>query len=116
MEHLEKKVVPTAVGTVESTMVRHHYGPWDARYYQILAYLEGRELIAVERDDKAFLFSLTDAGLAIAKRLAADPAYKDLCTHMKTVKKLLGTRSGTCSKNSSTTSSMKRSPSCRSAR
>lgn len=92
--HLENRAEPTAVDAVESAMVRHHYGPWDARYYQILAYLEGRELIAVERGDKTFLFSLTDAGLALARRLAGDPAYQDLGTHMKAVKKLLGGRSG----------------------
>lgn len=92
--HLEGKDEPTGVTAVESAMVRHHYGPWDARYYQILAYLEGRELIAVERDDKAFVFSLTDAGLALARRLAGDPAYRDLGTHMKAVKKLLGGKSG----------------------
>ena len=45
-------------------------------------------MIAVERYDKTFLFSLTDAGLALAKRLADDPSYKDLGTHMKAVKKL----------------------------
>jgi DNA-binding PadR family transcriptional regulator len=92
--HLEKKAEPTPVYAVESAMIRHHYGPWDARYYQLLAYLEGRELIAVERDEKTFLFTLTDTGLAVAKRLAGEPSYKDLGTHMKAVKKLLGSKSG----------------------
>ena len=27
--------------SVESAMVRHHYGPWDKRYYQVLAVLAG---------------------------------------------------------------------------
>lgn len=92
--HLEKKAEATAVAGVESAMVRHHYGPWDARYYQVLPYLEGRELIVVERDEKAFLFTLTDAGLAVAKRLAGDPNYQALGTHMKAVKKLLGGKRG----------------------
>ncbi|MFO0802643.1 MAG: hypothetical protein U0791_05915 [Gemmataceae bacterium] len=92
--HQAKQAEPTAVAAVESAMVRHHYGPWDARYYQLLAYLEGRELLLVERDDPTFLFSLTDAGLGLAKKLADDPAYQDLGTHMKAVKKLLGSRSG----------------------
>ena len=26
----------------ESKMVRYHYGPWDQRYYHVLAYLEGK--------------------------------------------------------------------------
>ena len=97
--HLEKQTVRPAVDTVESSMVRHHYGPWDARYYQILAFLEGRELIAVERNDKTFIFSLTETGFGLAKRLTGEPAYQDLCTHMKAVKKLLGTKSGDVLKN-----------------
>lgn len=92
-KHLGQDVASPALG-VESTMVRHHYGPWDARYYQILAYLEGRALISVERDDRAFVFALTDQGLDLARRLSAEDSYNDLCTHMKAVKKLLGAKSG----------------------
>ena len=33
--------------TVRSAMIRHHYGPWDKRYYHVLAYLEARQLIEV---------------------------------------------------------------------
>lgn len=94
VSHLDKQVEPTPVASVESAMVRHHYGPWDARYYQLLAFLEGRELIAVERDDKAFLFTLTHDGLVLAKRLAVDPSYQALGAHMKAVKTLLGNKSG----------------------
>jgi hypothetical protein len=97
--HLEKKADQPAVAAVESAMVRHHYGPWDARYYQILAFLEGRALIAVERDGKTFIFSLTEGGAMIASRLDDEPAYHDLCTHMKAVKNLLGKKSGEVLKN-----------------
>ena len=38
--HAESGSVGTA-DAVESSMVRHHYGPWDKRYYQVLAHLEG---------------------------------------------------------------------------
>jgi hypothetical protein len=37
--------VPQDHEAVESAMVRHHYGPWDKRYYHILAYLESKQLI-----------------------------------------------------------------------
>jgi hypothetical protein len=93
-KHLEQEADQPAVAAVESTMVRHHYGPWDTRYYQILGFLEGRELIAVERDDKTFIFSLTEAGLTLAMWLDDDPAYQDLCTHLKAVKTVLGKKSG----------------------
>lgn len=91
---LEKKAETAPTGVVESAMVRHHYGPWDTRYYQLLPYLEARELITVERDDQTFVFALTSAGLILAKRLAGESTYKDLCDHMKAVKKLLGGKSG----------------------
>jgi hypothetical protein len=97
--HLEKQSAQPAVSIVESAMVRHHYGPWDARYYQVLAFLEGRELIAVERHDKTFIFSLTGAGFGLATRLKGEPAYQDLCTHMKAVKKLFGKKRGNVLKN-----------------
>lgn len=92
-KHFGEGAAPVS-GDVESAMVRHHYGPWDARYYQILAFLEGRELLAVERDEQTFVFSLTDDGVAIATRLAGEASYQDLCTHMKAVKKLFGGKSG----------------------
>lgn len=78
----------------DSAMVRHHYGPWDPRYYQVLAYLEARELLDVSKDGKAFVFSLTAAGTALAKRLDAAPSYQDTLHHMRAVHKLLGKKSG----------------------
>ena len=98
-KHLEQEADQPVVTAVESAMIRHHYGPWDARYYQLLAFLEGRELLAVERNEKTFIFSLTEPGLVLAKRLAVEPVYQDLCTHMKAVKKLFGNKSGDVLKN-----------------
>src|SRR5882724_10216585 len=34
---------------VEAAMVRDHYGPWDKRYYHILAHLEAKRLITVTK-------------------------------------------------------------------
>jgi hypothetical protein len=78
----------------DSAMVRHHYGPWDPRYYQVLAYLEGRELITVEKEKKTFIFGLTDAGAQLARELASAPAYSDLVLHMRKVRGLFGGKSG----------------------
>ena len=93
-DHLKHKAGATENGDVESAMVRHHYGPWDARYYQILAYLESRAVLTVERRDKTFVFTLTDAGVAVARRLAGEDSFKDLCGQMKAVKKLFPDKSG----------------------
>ncbi len=79
---------------VESPMVRHHYGPWDARYYQVLGYMESRDLITVERQNKAFVFVLTEAGLKVAKQLADEASYNGLCSRMKEVKEGFKGKSG----------------------
>jgi len=78
----------------DSSMVRHHYGPWDPRYYQVLAYLEGRRLITVEKERKTFVFALTEAGATIAKQLGTAAPFSELVQHMKRVKKAFGAKSG----------------------
>ena len=79
---------------VDSAMVRHHYGPWDARYYQILAYLESRELITVERQDKTFVFSPDRGRLGEGRAARRAGTLPGVCRHMQEVKKLFGNKSG----------------------
>ena len=52
--------------SVESSMIRFHYGPWDDRYYHVLAYLEAKGLISASKDNKAFTLALTDQGKDVA--------------------------------------------------
>lgn len=93
-EHLGRPKVAVD-DSVEATMVRHHYGPWDHRYYHLLAYLEATESIEVRKSGaKAFRFSLTERGTAIATALAARDQFGSLSDHMRQVKKVLGPRNG----------------------
>ena len=80
--------------SVESSMIRFHYGPWDDRYYHVLAYLEAKSLISVSKDNKAFKLTLTDAGKAAANEIAKDGAYVSVIEQMKRVKKALGGKAG----------------------
>src|SRR5207249_2780024 len=64
--------------TVESSMIRFHYGPWDDRYYHVLAFLEATGLLEVSKVKNAFTLKLTDKGQAAAKQLADDSAYGSL--------------------------------------
>jgi hypothetical protein len=89
-----KSEVHAATETTESPMVRHHYGPWDKRYYQILPFLEARGLIAVAQDGDTIVFQLTDTGKMIAETLAKQPLFAKSRDQMAQVKKLLGTRTG----------------------
>lgn len=89
-------VIPTINKTVESKMVRYHYGPWDDRYYQVLPYLEARALIEVKKHSgkKQYKFYLTDEGQRIANELAESPEYQTLRENMEAVKQVLGDKSG----------------------
>ncbi len=80
--------------SVESSMVRYHYGPWDKRYYHVLSFLEARGLMVVEREGRGYVLSLTETGASVAADLATDPSYQELAQHMRGVKKALGRRSG----------------------
>jgi hypothetical protein len=83
---------------VESSMVRFHYGPWDPRYYHVLAYLEGKQLLSVAKEGKTFQFELTELGQTAADKLIEKPAFGTMIEHMHRVKKLLGGKTGSALK------------------
>ena len=97
--HQLGKAVLARSEQVESSMVRHHYGPWDKRYYQVLAFLESRGLLAVEKHGNAFHFVLTDLGDSKASDLSRQESFESIVVEMKEVRKLLGRKSGTQLKN-----------------
>jgi len=80
--------------TVESAMVRHHYGPWDKRYYHVLAYLESKQLIEIVKKKSSYQLTLTTDGKEIAASLASKPSFASLVGRMKSVKKEFGSKSG----------------------
>ena len=85
----------TAEATDESRMIRYHYGPWDDRYYQLLSYLEAHGLVVVTQKGTSFELELSDEGVRIADELTDNPWFDRLVAHMKQVKKVLGSKSGT---------------------
>lgn len=83
------------IGETESAMIRHHYGPWDHRYYAVLGYLESRGLLEITRQSaRTFAFALTERGMAAAKVLAEDEAFDDLNAQIGAVVDNLGSLSG----------------------
>ena len=80
-------------------MVRHHYGPWDKRYYHVLAHLEAKRLISVRREGKAFRIGLTISGRDRAKLLADRPSFQSLAIRLRELKKVFGARTGSSLKN-----------------
>jgi len=85
---------PTLQEGIESSMVRFHYGPWDRRYYHVLAYLRGKQLVRVETRHRSYRLGLTSVGRQCADRLLEDPSFGQLASHMRAVNQLLGKKSG----------------------
>lgn len=84
----------SASKTVESNMIRYHYGPWDPRYYNIFAYLESRDLLEITKEDKTFRFQLTDLGKEALSHLKKNSAYYEISEQMQSVKKAFGSKKG----------------------
>lgn len=87
------------MASTESAMVRHHYGPWDKRYYQLLAMLEAKRLIAVTKEGNTYRISLTEFGADRAKELATKKSFEPLVERMKGVKAVFGRKTGVYLKN-----------------
>jgi hypothetical protein len=98
-EKSQATISPASGEAVESAMVRHHYGPWDKRYYHVLAHLEAKGLILVSKEGRAFRIVLTGAGRDRAKTLAERPSFQLLAARMRELKKVFGARTGTSLKN-----------------
>jgi hypothetical protein len=84
----------TARESVESAMVRHHYGPWDKRYYHILAYLESKQLIQITKKGNSYQIGLTDDGKLKAAALSKKQSFAPLIERMRSVKKEFGSKNG----------------------
>jgi len=84
--------------SVESAMIRFHYGPWDQRYYHLLAYLEGKGLLRVRRDRNAYTFELTERGKQAADILVKKNSFAQIVAQMRSVKSVLGKKSGSALK------------------
>lgn len=85
--------------SVESSMIRFHYGPWDDRYYHILAFLESRGLLEVSKHKNAYRLTLSESGKTAANEMAKDSSFQTLIEQMKRVKKTLGGMAGSTLKN-----------------
>lgn len=87
--HLQKPL-NTKASEIDSEMVRHHYGPWDKRYYSVLPFLESHRLITVRKEAGTYVFALTDDGQKAVKKLSSKPEFSELAQRMREVKKLFG--------------------------
>ncbi|CAG1015810.1 hypothetical protein ANRL4_05602 [Anaerolineae bacterium] len=80
--------------TVESHMIRYRYGPWDQKYYLVLAYLSGKALIDVRPQEGVDRYSLTYKGQELAVKLEAFSEFQILAVQSRIVGDLFGQRRG----------------------
>lgn len=85
---------PGQRNVVESSMVRHHYGPWDPRYYHLLAYLSSKGLITTSKYNNRYDIGLTETGINLAAQLAGSGQFVDLISHMEEVGRNLANLTG----------------------
>jgi hypothetical protein len=93
-EGKSESLSPSATHIVESAMVRHHYGPWDKRYYQVLSVLEAKGLIVVAKEGNSYRITLTDLGSDRARTLSTKSSFTELVARMKDIKKTFGAMKG----------------------
>lgn len=90
----QKEFQADSDAAVEAAMVRHHYGPWDKRYYHVLAHLEAKKLITVTKHGNSYRLTLTDDGKQIAKSLGDKASFAPLVERMREIKKVFGKKRG----------------------
>ncbi|WP_312470828.1 hypothetical protein [Brucella sp.] len=64
--------------SIEATMVRYRFGPWDHRYRRFLNNLAGRGFVSFNVEGRKVSIDLTDAGVEIARQLAEQAEFEPL--------------------------------------
>lgn len=73
--------------SIESSMVRFRYGPWDFRYRRLLNILVAKGLVRVNSDGKTIQIGLTSSGLEMANELASSNIFSDFSERASILKK-----------------------------
>lgn len=72
--------------SIESSMVRYRFGPWDFRYRKFLNILVAKDLLNVETNGKTILISITTSGIKVAENLSQQEAFKDISSRTHILK------------------------------
>ena len=73
--------------SIESSMVRYRYGPWDPRYRAFINYLVGKGLAEVEIQLNTILIGLTPKGVQYANNISKENEFQDIVSRSKILKK-----------------------------
>ena len=80
--------------SIEATMIRYKYGPWDKKYYDVFAYLIAKGLMVIVYKGGIDHFVLTPGGEVVVEMLLQQDVYRELVNRCRVIKKALGKRSG----------------------
>jgi hypothetical protein len=72
--------------SVESAMIRYHYGPWDPRYRRFINLLVGKGLAQVSFQGRTIRVGLTSSGLEKASILSRDDSFEDIVSRAHLLK------------------------------
>lgn len=72
--------------SVESSMVRYRYGPWDFRYRRFLNLMAAKNLVKISVEGKAVTIGLTSRGLELADEISEQDSYRDITQRAKILK------------------------------
>ncbi|MBT8167593.1 hypothetical protein [Falsiruegeria litorea] len=64
--------------TIEASMVRYRYGPWDHRYRKFLNLLAARGLITLAVDGRTVVIDLTNQGTMLAQKFSESHEFEDV--------------------------------------
>ena len=73
--------------SVESSMIRYHYGPWDPRYRRFVNLLIGKGLVKVSFQGQTIKISLTEKGIQKAIALSEDENFQGLSYRAEILKR-----------------------------
>jgi hypothetical protein len=64
--------------TIETSMVRYRFGPWDHRYRRFLNILAARSLITLAVEGRTIVIDLTNRGSELAAKLSLSDEFEDV--------------------------------------
>jgi hypothetical protein len=73
--------------SVESSMIRYRYGPWDPRYRAFINFLVVKGLVEVGVEVNTIIIGLTPKGFAYANDLASKLEFEDFVSRAKVLVK-----------------------------
>lgn len=73
--------------SVESSMVRFRYGPWDFRYRRFINLLSAKGLIQINIEGRTTRISLTNKGLEVAANISKDKQFQDIAERSRLLRR-----------------------------